>query len=63
MSTVYLLRALNEKAQEWLDEHVQYEDWQLLGRGIGIEHRYVAEIIEGLNDAGFELGVDYELIS
>ena len=48
--TVLLVRALTDSALAWLEEHT---DGQWLGNGLAVEHRYVADLVEGLRDAGF----------
>jgi hypothetical protein len=50
--SVVRLTPLTQAAHDWLHAHVAYEDWQTFGRGIVIEPRYVAAILEGLVEHG-----------
>jgi len=52
IKTVYLLRPLTAKAQQWLNDNVQTEPYQHIGTGIGIEHRYIGPIVEAMLGAG-----------
>lgn len=36
-------------------QHVQYEDQQLLGGAIVIEHRYIQDIVDGTQAAGLNV--------
>lgn len=60
-ATVYLLTPKTEAAKCWLDENVASEAWQWLGDGLGIEHRYIEGVWQGIVDAGLE--EDFELVS
>jgi hypothetical protein len=44
----------NAQAQEYLQEHVQ-EDAQWFGRGLVVEARYMADLVNGLRNDGFEV--------
>ena len=59
MSTVYVLRPLSQEAGDWIEEHVQYESWNMIGEGIAVEHRYVGPIVEALLNEGFAEGDDF----
>jgi len=52
MTTVYLIQSNTDKAKKWLDENVQAEDYQWVGPNLGVEHRYIGPIMEGMIDAG-----------
>ena len=52
--SLYLLRPLTREAVEWLDEHIE-QNRQMFGTAVVIEHRYVADIVRGIRDAGLEL--------
>lgn len=52
--SVFLVRPMNDKAQEWLKNAVQ-EDAQWLGNALAVEPRYVAGLMEGLSDEGFQV--------
>jgi hypothetical protein len=40
---------------EWLDENVQAESWQYMGKSLCIDARYAGDLIEGIQGAGFEV--------
>lgn len=50
-SKVYLLRPLTPAAFEWIADHIP-EDAQRLGDAIAIEHRYIADIVVGIQNDG-----------
>jgi len=52
--SLYLLRPLTGLAVEWLDEHIE-QNRQMFGTAVVVEHRYIADIVRGIRDAGLEL--------
>ena len=52
--SVYILTPTTDEARAWFDESVQAEPWQRFGRGITVEHRYVQDILVGLEEAGLQ---------
>ena len=63
MPTVHVLRPVSQQAKEWVDEHVQYESWNMMGEGIAIEHRYIGPIVEAMLNEGFINGQDFTVYS
>lgn len=53
--TVWLFRPLNDDARKFARERIQIEDWQWLGTGFAVEHRYAIELRQILIDEGFIL--------
>lgn len=53
--TLWGFTPLNKAASEWLDEHVQSEPWQWLGRTLNVEHRYARGLAEIISDNGFRV--------
>lgn len=51
--SVYTLVPLNQRAQEWLDAHVDAESWQFLGRALVVEHRFIGDIVVAASNDGF----------
>ena len=49
--TVYLLRPLTPAAFDWIAEHIP-ENAQRVGTAIAIEHRYVSDIVQGIQNDG-----------
>lgn len=46
-STVFLLTPKTDAARAWVAEHIP-GDALTLGRGIAVEHRYIANIVNGI---------------
>ena len=59
MQTVYGLMVLSEQAREWIDENVNAEPWQWMGDTFGIEHRYIADIVEAMMQDGLVNNRDF----
>ncbi len=55
--TVYLFTPETAVADAWLDDNVHLEDWQWLGRGFAVEHRYLGALIEGMLADGLRVEV------
>lgn len=52
----YQITPRTERGQEWFDEHVQYESWQMLGSSLGCDDgRLVAVIVDGAQADGLEV--------
>jgi hypothetical protein len=61
MQSIYRLQPLSDAAEQWVNEHVQYESYQMMGPFICIEARYVSPIIEAMLDEGFKEGEDFNI--
>ena len=59
MKTLYVLYPLSQEAKEWVDEHVHYESYQMIGEGIGVEHRYIDPIVEAMLEEGLKYSEDF----
>jgi hypothetical protein len=56
---VFLLRGVSEGCREWLRENVAHTlTWT---GGLLIEHRFLDDILSGLQGAGFATGTDFDL--
>lgn len=62
MRTVYMLKPLSEEAKEWIEEHVHYESYQVVGESIGVEHRYISDIVNAMIQQGLKQGIDFEVL-
>ena len=49
--SVFLLIPNTEAAEAWVAEHIP-ADAQTLGKGIAVEHRYIAAIVQGIAEDG-----------
>ena len=61
MATVYLITPLTPECGDWLKENVS-DDAMYLGASLAVEHRYVENLVLGLQDQGFKYGRDFEII-
>lgn len=50
--SIYLLHLETQAARIWVGENVQFEEHQIFGESVVVEHRYVGAIIEGAQNAG-----------
>lgn len=50
--SVVIVTPLTPAADAWTEESVPLEDWQWAGRGFVVEPRYVAALVDGIQDAG-----------
>lgn len=75
MNTVYEIRWENKATRRWLQDNLHYEAYQEThkilfhlwrwvirkARGVVVEHRYIDDIVEGLNEDGFQSGTDFKV--
>lgn len=59
-STIYLLRPETDGAQRWIDAHIS-PDAQYFGPAVVVEHRFIANLIDGLRADG--LSIEGEALS
>jgi hypothetical protein len=52
--SLFLFQPLNDEVKSWLNENVS-ADSQWFGGALVVEHRYAANLAEGLQDAGFNV--------
>jgi len=53
--SIFLLVPVTPAGQEWVDEHIP-ADAQTFGKAIVVEHRYIADIVNGALADGLEVG-------
>lgn len=49
--SIFLLTPMTDAAREWISNHIP-EDAQYMGRSLVVEHRYVADIVAGMQSDG-----------
>jgi hypothetical protein len=49
--SIFLLRPLTPAAESWIDEHIP-DDAQHFGTAVVVEHRFIAEIVRGIQNDG-----------
>ena len=50
---------MSEKAENWMRENINYEDYQTVGSGITVEHRYIGPIVSAMKEAGLKYSEDF----
>jgi hypothetical protein len=55
------LTVLTIKAKEWVEANLSIEDWQLHGNYVGIDRRYVKDIVTGMIKDGLTPDTDFSL--
>lgn len=50
--SIFMVTPLSGAARQWMEENVPTESWQWLGSSLSVEHRYVENLIAGMQDAG-----------
>ncbi len=54
--TVVLFALLTKAARDWVEEHVQLEGWQWMGRsGFGVDRRFADGLIDGMMGDGLSV--------
>ncbi len=54
--TVFLFTILSERARQWVEENVNLEGWQWLGReSFAVDRRYAYPLAEGMQGDGLVL--------
>ena len=61
MPSVYLFVPLTPEARTWVDENVELEDWQWLGGGFGVDHRYAKDLADGMTQDGLVVDTDFRV--
>ena len=59
MKTVYLVDPKTDEADVWLRNHT---DGVWMGTALAVEHRYIEDLVGGLEEAGFQRGEDFEVL-
>ncbi len=53
--SIFLVRPLNELAEDWLKEHTGPET-QRLGKAVAVEGRYIEDFVKGMQEDGLTVG-------
>jgi hypothetical protein len=56
--SIYLVRPVSEAAETWIDDNVQ-DDAQWFGHSLAVEHRYILDLIDGMQASGLNLAQGY----
>jgi predicted thioesterase len=52
--TIFLVHPLSDAGREWVQEHLP-ADAQRFGEAVVVEHRYIADIVDGATNDGLEV--------
>jgi hypothetical protein len=52
--SIFLLQPLTSAAQTWVDENIP-EDAQYFGTAVAVEHRYILDIVDGIQGDALEV--------
>jgi hypothetical protein len=52
--SIFTLTPCTEGAQGWIDEHIDTEEAQFFGKALVVEHRYIDDILHGIEQDGLE---------
>jgi hypothetical protein len=52
--SIFLLRPHTQSANDWIGEHIP-DDAQFFGNAVVVEHRYIADIVAGIQSDGLEV--------
>ena len=52
--SIFLLRPISPAAFEWIKEHIP-DDAQYFGNAVVVEHRYIEDIVDGIQNDGLEV--------
>jgi len=58
MAMAYLIKALTEGCQKWIETNLQYET---LFAGVPVDFHLLGNILKAMDIGGFELGKDFDL--
>lgn len=59
MPTMYVIKPKTAELELWLREHT---DGMWYAGGLAIEHRYIHDLLQDIQDSGFVWKKDYEII-
>jgi hypothetical protein len=52
--SIFLLHSHTQSANDWISEHIP-DDAQFFGNAVAVEHRYIADIVAGIQSDGLEV--------
>ena len=47
---------LNDNARQWMNDNVESESWQWLGRSLQVDHRMAQGLVDLIEEEGFTYG-------
>lgn len=58
--SVSILTPMTDAARAWTEENVYFESWQVMGDGIGIDLRFLADLLVSVLSAGFTVADQHD---
>jgi hypothetical protein len=55
LSSMVLITPVSYVGRQWIDENLQVEGWQWLGRSLAVDKRYAAPIVDGMIGDGLDV--------
>lgn len=59
MSSIRLIEPYTPKCKKWINENVEFEDWQRYGDAVAMDRRYFDSLFYELEQAGFRFKKDF----
>lgn len=54
-SSMVLITPVSYVGRQWIDENLQVEGWQWLGRSLAVDKRYAGPIVDGMIGDGLDV--------
>ena len=54
--SLFMVTPLSDSSRQWVQENVATESWQWLGSSFSVEHRYMQNLVSGMQEAGLCVG-------
>lgn len=54
--SIVVFTPLTKAGEDWIQQNVEFESWQMLGRGLCVDHRPAQGLVELIQEAGLTLG-------
>lgn len=55
LGSIWVIRPVSDNAKTFTKEHIEIEDWQVLGDAFGVDHRPAHALVNALLSEGFEV--------
>ncbi len=55
LASMVLITPVSYVGRQWIDENLQVEGWQWLGRSLAVDKRYAEPIVDGMIGDGLDV--------
>lgn len=59
---MFMVEPITDTANQWVADNVQIEPWQWLGCRFSVDHHFIENLVEDMENDGLELGNDFNVI-